>query len=221
MDETGEFSKAIEGGDLSALRRLLDASPDLVNTSLADGLSPVLVALYAGQSAAADLLIASGAVLDIFTASAAGQDARVAALLDENPARVNAFATDGFTPLCLAAFFGRLSTCQLLLARGADANLMSGHPSRVRPLHSAAASRQMEIAELLLQADADPNLRQLGGFVPLHAAAELGQVEMADLLLHYGADPTLANDAGQTALDFAMMRGHTELVRLFKTHANQ
>lgn len=62
---------------------------------------------------------ASSAVIDLYSALATGQDESAAAQLDENPALANSFAMDGFTPLCLVAFFGHLSTCQLLLARGA------------------------------------------------------------------------------------------------------
>ena len=51
---------------------------------------------------------------------------------------------DGFTPLHLAAFFGRLEAAALLVDRGADLEAPSRNPRfpSVRPLHSAIAGGQ-------------------------------------------------------------------------------
>jgi ankyrin repeat protein len=71
------------------------------------------------------------------------------------------------------------------------------------------------VAERLLAAGADPNARQLGGFVPLHAAAQNGDKALAELLLDHGADPSLETDDGRSAAAIARAAGHDELaVRL-------
>jgi ankyrin repeat protein len=54
-------------------------------------------------------------------------------------------------------------------------------------LHSAAAARQVEIARLLLDAGADPNAAQQGGFLPLDAALQNEDGDLGALLRERGA----------------------------------
>ena len=56
----------------------------------------------------------------------------------------------------------------MLLEHGADADDDADNPFGVRPVHAAAAAHDHETMRLLLEAGADPNMRQRGGFVPLH-----------------------------------------------------
>jgi cytohesin len=64
---------------------------------------------------------------------------------------------------------------------------------------------------LLLEAGADPNARQEGGFMPLHAAAQNGDRESAEALLERGADASAATDDGTTPAQLAAAAGHDEL----------
>ncbi len=80
-----------------------------------------------------------------------------------------------------------------------------------RPLHSAAAARHVDVCAILLEAGADPNSRQHGGFTPLLEAAQHGDAELASLLLRHGADPGMRLANGKTAADLAQEAGATEL----------
>ena len=51
----------------------------------------------------------------------------------------------------------------------------------------------------LLEAGADADVRQQGGFTPLLAAAHADDAELARLLLDHGADRALAADDGRDA----------------------
>ena len=84
----------------------------------------------------------------------------------------------------------------------------------VRPVHAAAAAHDRETMRLLLEAGADPNMRQQGGFVPLHQAAHTDDVDMARLLLAHGADPALATDDGRDSVRIAADDGSTAVASL-------
>lgn len=210
METTPTFIEAVKAGDLETIEHMLDGDPALASARTPGGVSAVLVAVYYGKSAVADLLIARGASLDVFEAAATGRVERVRAWLDEQPALANAYAADGFQPLGLASFFGHTPVAELLVERGAEVNSPSRNDQRVQPLHSAAAAQHLEIARLLVEHGADVNAVQAGAFTPLHAAAQNGQVGMIRLLLAHGADLPALSKAGQTALDYALENGHAE-----------
>ena len=168
-------------------------------------------ALYAGERDRAEELLAAREEPDVFEAAAFGRVERLRALLDADPGLAGALSSDGFTALHFAAFFGHPRCAELLLERGADPLIRAQNPMAVEPLHSAAAADQTEIAGMLLDAGADPNAVQEGGFVPLHAAAQNGNGELAGLLVERGADRSLATDDGRTAAQIAREAGHALL----------
>jgi ankyrin repeat protein len=180
---------AIKAGDMDTLNDLLAGDPALASAT-EDGVSAVLVSLYHRQDAARETLLAAGAHVGPLEAAALGDRSTL------DPA---ARGADGFTALHLAAFFGGRETVEALLAAGADADADAENPLRVRPLHSAVASRDAGSVKALLEAGADPNVRQQGGFTPLHGAAHAGDAEMVRMLLDHGADPALTTDDGKDA----------------------
>jgi uncharacterized protein len=194
----------IDAGDEDMLRDELERDPDLAGTRNADGLSPVLYALYNGKSKLVEPLLDANPPLDVFDAAAVGRTRGLEELLDGEPGLVTSWSKDGFTPLHLAAFFGEEEAVKILLERGADVNVVSRNPNIVvTPLHSAAAGSHPGIVKLLLEAGADVNAAQDRGFTALHSAANNDDRESAEALLAAGADPTLTTDDGKTAADIA------------------
>jgi uncharacterized protein len=154
-------------------------------------LSPILQALYRGDRAEAERLHSEAAAeLDVFDAAALGDLDRLREILDANGERVQAWSSDGFTPLHYAAYFDGPDAVRLLLARGADIEAPARNEEFAQdahPLHSAVAAGRSDVAEALLQAGADPNARQAGGFTPLMAAEQRGDLDLAELLVRHGA----------------------------------
>ena len=172
--------------------------------------SPILAALYQRKRDEAERL-ADGAALSIWEAAALGRDHRLAELLRETPALVNAWAADGFTPLQLASFFSTVRTVQLLLDAGAAVAATARNDMGIQALHAAIAARNRDAARLLLERGADPNARQQLGYTPLMGAASAGFDDTVSLLLARGADPLSVSDDGKTAAAIALEHGHGAL----------
>ena len=152
-------------------------------------MSNLLQALYRGDRAKVDELLAADPTLDVFEAAAVGRTDTLRELLDEDPALANAFGDDGFHPLGLASFFGNIDAARLLLERGADVDGLSRNEHvQTAAIHAAAAaegkdeSMRYELVQLALEHGADPNLRQGGGFTAIDAARQNGDERVEDLL---------------------------------------
>jgi ankyrin repeat protein len=212
-----QFLEAIAAGDIAQVKALLEEEPSLAAEKNGSGVSAPLLALYHHKSEIAKLLAVRKralAPLDVFEAASFGDTARLEELLDEDPARIDAFAQDGFFPLGLAAFFGHEAAVAVLLERGANPRLAARNPMKVAAIHAAAAAKSVSISRRLIEAGADVNAVQQGKFTALHAAAMEGQLELARLLLDRGAERDATTEDGRTALALAQGAGHAELVKL-------
>ena len=215
-DPVSEFITHVKAGDAASVDALLARDPSLVNATDEDGLTPIVVATYYGQEAMASLLANRGAVLDLFSAAARGNTERLRGLLDEDPTRINAYSPDGWTPLALAAFFGRATTIERLLERGADVNAKSRNAMGNLPIHAAAAGGRTEAVAALLAGGADVNAVDVRGWTPLALAAQNGSRAIVELCLAHGADAYSRSHDGRSALDVAQVAGNDEIVALLR-----
>ncbi len=222
MAETTEMLEAVKSGDVSRVKQLLGADPGLANARAESGESAFLLSLYYGHAAVKELLLSSGAVLNVHEAAAAGELERVKALITASPNLLSSFSHDGFAPLHLAAFFGQQAIVDYLLSRHAAVNEISRNPSALRPIHSAVAHRHPEpalaITRALIAAGAEVNVKQAGGFTPLHSAALSGRLPLVRVLLEAGADASARGDSDQTALSLAGSKNHKEVIALLRQH---
>jgi ankyrin repeat protein len=193
---------ALKAGDRAAIERMLAREPELAGAD-ADGISAVRIALYHRQPEALAALLDAQPLLDGLDHAALGWAEDLERDLEIDPELVRRRSADGFTALHYACFFGGVAATGALLRAGADPDAEADNPSRVHPLHSAAAARDAEAAALLLDAGADPDARQAGGHTALHAAAHHDDEALAALLLRHGADPALRDDQGADAVGIA------------------
>ena len=148
---------------------------------------------------------------DVHAAAKSGDTDEVAALLSMDNRLTRTFDADGWSPLHLAAHYGHAAIVELLLHNNAPVDLRSTNALENTALHAALAGRQTRVAKILLEAGADANAKQHGGWTPLHSAAASGDREAIDLLLARGAKTQVANDAGVTPAAFARERGKPEV----------
>jgi uncharacterized protein len=213
MPSGAELTVAVKAGDVAAVRSLVAADPSLAGAH-EDGIPAVRLALYHRRPDVLEPLLAAGPPLDGLDHAALGRADDLRRALAADPELVTRRSADGFTALHYACFFGGAEAAAVLLEAGADPNAEAENPSRVRPLHSAAAARDAAAARLLLEAGADPDARQVGGHTALHAAAQHDDNELAALLLRNGADPAVRNDDGADTRAIARTNESTAVVAL-------
>jgi len=207
--------QAIAANDAFRVQALLGEDPSLAGARDAEGRTPILFSLYLGHEELARLVADRAPDMDLFEAAALGEMEALREHLARSESSANAVAPDGFGPLGLAVFFGRLEAAQALLDAGADPNTPASNPFRVCPIHSAAAhrdpGRSLELCRLLLERGANPNVAQAGGWTPLHQAATHGRRAVAELLLAHGASREAVSEDGRTPLQMAEAKDHAEI----------
>lgn len=86
-------------------------------------------------------------------------------------------------------------------------------------LHAATFWKNQDAVRQLLEAGANPDIRNLQGDTPLMTALAHDDLESAQALLDFNADPTLVNTRGQAALDICTSLDAMQLVqKALNTH---
>ncbi|HLE51571.1 MAG TPA: ankyrin repeat domain-containing protein [Anaerolineales bacterium] len=142
---------------------------------------------------------------DFFTAVKAGDAQKVAELLDQDPALVNAKTESGLPAVLLATYYGHPAIAELIAGRGAQLDIFA-----------ASAIGDLERAAALLEDD--PGLANAfagDGFQPLGLAAFFGQLPLVELLLAKGAEVNSASDNAQGVMPLhsAVAHRHLEIAR--------
>jgi ankyrin repeat protein len=173
----------------------------------------------------------------------AGDEARIAELLDADASLVHGGGAAGMAPLLRAAYSGKREIAALLIARGAVLDQFAaaalGHVAVLRELlsgpegpvnlhnsdgwtalHLACFFGQFDCVEALLELGASVKMRSANtmGNTPLHAAAAGGHREVCALLLSHNAEINAEQASQYTALHSAAANGSEELVRLLLAH---
>ncbi len=216
MSDVKTLHEQVKSGDLNGVRATLAANPNLLDAKNESGQCALLLSQYYGRHELAEYLLALGPVLDVFTAAAIGRTDAVLSELDRDPALIGAHSTDGWTPLHLAAFFGRRDLAESLIERGAEVDARSTNAMKNTPLHAATAGKKAELVKLLLEEGANANARQEGGWTPLHGAAQNGDREIIEMLLAHDADLKARADNNQGPLDLALQKGHEDVAAMLQ-----
>lgn len=217
-DEKGERGVSLlmemaDKGNAEMIRVLIDGKASL-DAADKDGLTPLMHAVKEGKFAAAEALLNAGAdpsAKDISGRAALhfaleGRHQDIAALLTSRGVKPDQDA------LLAALRNWDVAAVETLLEQGVSPHPIPGNEV---PLLLAAGAYQVQapLVELLLKADAKPDVADDDGFTPLMAAAEFDSadsVAAVRLLLKAGADPGARDKTGMTAWTHAMLNGSNE-----------
>ena len=235
---------AAERGATEVARRLIAAGAD-VNARDGRGDAPIDHASHAGPwkerpaREIVSMLLDHGAEVDVFQAAALGDVARLRALVDEDPSRVNARDEKNRTPLYEAAHNLHLEAVNVLLERGAELEVATawgetpvstaiahswdkGGPEVVARLRTAGAT--LSLRDALCMGEL-PRVRELLGAqpermkerwwdeTPLHVAARWGHQDVAAYLLEMGHEANPLDGQGNTPAKLAALFHKEEMAR--------
>jgi len=159
--ETDVYEAAAVGQG-ERVKMWIASDPGLVNSYAPDGFTPLGLAAFFGHEEIVAFLLASGALVNAVSrndfqvipihSAVSARHTRVAALLLDHGADVNATQEAGFYPLHSAANNGQTEMVSLLLDRGASVNAKS--PEGVTPLALAIERGHALVADLLRRSGA-------------------------------------------------------------------
>jgi cytohesin len=194
----------------------LDLAPTLANASDPASdvaqITPLMHAIFAEQSAIAQLLVQRGARVGVNSvrlvraAANHGDEALTDLLLahSADPASIGAGAWVQFPTIA-----------EKLIARGAHVNQVPGAWIGMCCTGNSGHNENAALAQAMLRYGADVAARYKGN-TALHCAAKAGFVNVATALIAYGADVNARNDRNQTPLDLLEHAGrsiNTEPIR--------
>jgi ankyrin repeat protein len=180
---------------------------------------------------------------DMMAAVKAGDLTRVNALMEADPALVNARDTEGNSAILIATYWGKRDVASALLAHKPELNVFeaaaTGQLERLRQLvdadpalihawshdgftslHLAVFFGQREVVDYLLPFGPDINAisRNSMHVQPLHSAAAGNRLDICRVLIEHGAGVNARQEGGFTPLMEAAQNGNGELVALLLAH---
>lgn len=180
---------------------------------------------------------------EVFEAIKSGEVDKVRALIEADPALVNAKDEAGNSAILLATYYGRKAIVDVLRAQGAHTSIFeaaaAGDFERVRawveddaslvnafahdghtPLGLASFFGHADIAEYLLSKGAEVNVASQNRMkvMPLHSAVAGRHIGVVKALLEHGADVNAVQQDGFTPLHGAAQNGQEEMVLLLLSY---
>jgi ankyrin repeat protein len=173
---------------------------------------------------------------DIFAAISANDGATVAGLIERDPRLVHARNQAGVSALMQAVYESKPDIVALLRNAAGELDLyeasalgdvarlhtvLTGDHEAVNshsydgftPLHLACFFGQLEAAQTLLAAGADPNAVSANRIAIIHSASASRDAAIVKLVLAAGANPNTQQQGGYTALQSAAVHDNVEMAR--------
>ncbi|XP_015769656.1 PREDICTED: ankyrin repeat and SOCS box protein 3-like [Acropora digitifera] len=184
--------------------------------------SKVAIAAREGDEETLRALLADGAPCDVtdnrgwfpvHEAADKGHSICLQVLLDhKSDDLLNSRTYCGETPIFLATLKGHIDCVKLLMAFGAQVNVMNDE--EVDLLVAAVKGGNKECFEIFLSQNFDVNSQDVGGWGAMHEAAYAGRQDFIERLLSCSADIDIQNSDGATPLFTAAQYGRLTCLKL-------
>ncbi|XP_062512831.1 ankyrin repeat and sterile alpha motif domain-containing protein 1B-like isoform X2 [Corticium candelabrum] len=204
MGREAELILAAQKGNVPQIERLLQGKKSGITTFRSKGVNP-------------NCQDDSG-YTPLHHAALNGQKEAVNVLLDYHASN-QIPDNSGNCPLHLAAWKGDVDIARLLVHRGpSKATVNDQNVNGATALHSAAQHGHSGVIALLLQAGADPTLRNVKQESALDLSSQYDRLECVKLLLAHQPNLVLQNSKRHTPIHLAAKNGHKDMVELLLKH---
>ncbi len=217
LHAVAKYPKANRDRDDALVVDLLLASGATIDMANKAGETALHWAATRGQKSVAEMLLARGAQLDIYSAAGLGRTADILEFLRRDRLLLEQAGPDHLRPLHFAAYGNCQAGAEALLARGAQINAAGGWFGGT-PLHLAAYQGHPAMVAFLLASGADIHATDAEGCTPLHQfrfpwwTPKSDRAGIAAALLAAGAEVNAKNARGETPLHQAAQAGDREVV---------
>ncbi|XP_044274873.1 poly [ADP-ribose] polymerase tankyrase-1 [Varanus komodoensis] len=240
-----ELLEACRNGDVTRVRRLVDATNVNAKDMAGRKSTPLHFAAGFGRKDVVEHLLQTGAnvharddggLIPLHNACSFGH-AEVVSLLLCQGADPNARDNWNYTPLHEAAIKGKIDVCIVLLQHGADPNIrntdgksaldladpsakavLTGEYKKDELLEAARSGNEEKLMALLTPLNVNCHASDGRKSTPLHLAAGYNRVRIVQLLLQHGADVHAKDKGGLVPLHNACSYGHYEVTELLLKH---
>jgi ankyrin repeat protein len=219
---------AVQKNDLASARILLDAGLD-VNSTSADGTTPLLAALYKWDPPKATFVPGRGAPAAAGSSQRFSPNVAMANLLLDRGAAVKVIDGAGYTPLHGAALAVAKAARSGARQRGAYGQNAAALALGTDDDPANALPDALALVRRLLDAGAEPNRQTIyptggpagdvrinpapPGSSPMHIAASSASVDLVRLLAERGANPNLVRKDGHTPFSVSVIAGDLNVIR--------
>lgn len=220
IDELNEklLDAAFLGNDDIVLT-LLEAGAD-PNTSMRNGITPLMFAADNGFLKTVKILVLNGADVNkkpenqvsALVCAASKNNMDIVEILIRHEADINDTDSYGVSSLIYAAAYNYYSLCDMLLYY--EVNIEIQDKEGTNALMAATLVGNNDIVKLLLDNGAQVNKTDHEGNTALMMAAQNGDTSLINLFLNYHAEPDHVNKYSLSALHVAIKNGHLEAVKI-------
>jgi uncharacterized protein len=150
---------------------------------------------------------------DIFQIAKNGNVEELKMVLKANPEAINSVNDLCSTPLILACYYNNDRVALELITNGAEIDTAIEMGTA---LMAAVVKGNYNIAKMLLENGANPNLKDANQSTALHYATLFKNKEMMMILTKFNADKSLKDARNFSAVDYANQFNDDELIKILK-----
>ena len=213
---------AAQGGETDVISLIHTHLPN-IESKTGDGYTPLMVAALAGKLHAVQWFLKKGATVTIednsgwntLHYSAQGGDTDIASLIHTHLSNIESKTGEGYTPLMVAAHYGKLHAVRWFLEKGATVTCVDDIEFNV--LHHAALGGDTDIISLIHTHLPNIESKTRSGYTPLMAAVLSRKLHAVQCFLEKGATLTCEDKRGLNTLHYAALGGNTDIISLIFT----